>query len=245
LVVLLVGVPASVPAATVTNPPATAAALYNLRGYPHASFVWFPASPHPGERISLVSTSTDATSPIVAYAWDVADDGPFGAFHPGGPATSTSFPTPASHVVRLRVTAADGLSGVASETIHMSAPPPGVLLPFPNVRIVGRVLRSGVRLTVLAVRAPQQALIRVSCGGTGCPVRSLTRVSVSRAGRTAWTAVRRFERFLPAGVTLEIRVTRGTDIGAYTRFVVRRRRLPLRVDACLDPATRKPIACPA
>jgi hypothetical protein len=39
--------------------------------------VWFPQSPHTGESVLLVSTSTDLTSPITAYAWDLADNGPF------------------------------------------------------------------------------------------------------------------------------------------------------------------------
>jgi hypothetical protein len=99
------------------------AAAYNLKAYPLASFVWFPAFPRPGESISLVSTSTDLTSPITAYAWDLADNGPFGAFKDGGPVTTTTFATPASHQARLRVTAADHLSSIAVETIHMSTPP--------------------------------------------------------------------------------------------------------------------------
>jgi hypothetical protein len=99
------------------------AAAYNLKAYPLASFVWCPAFPRPGESISLVSTSTDLTSPITAYAWDLADNGPFGAFKDGGPVTTTTFATPASHQARLRVTAADHLSSIAVETIHMSTPP--------------------------------------------------------------------------------------------------------------------------
>jgi len=68
---------------------AVTAAVYNLKAYPLASFVWFPAFPGPGESISLVSTSTDLTSPITAYAWDLADNGPFGAFNDGGPVAVT------------------------------------------------------------------------------------------------------------------------------------------------------------
>ena len=102
------------------------AAAYNLKAYPLASFVWFPAFPRVGESISLVSTSTDLTSPITGYAWDLADNGPFGVFNASGPVTTTTFATPASHQARLRVTAADHLSSIAVETIHMSTPPPGV-----------------------------------------------------------------------------------------------------------------------
>jgi hypothetical protein len=221
------------------------AAIYNLKAYPVASFVWFPALPHPGESISLVSTSTDLTSPIAAYAWDLADNGPFGAFNDGGPVTTTTFATPASHQARLRVTAADHLSSIAVETIHMSTPPPGVLVPFPLVRIVGSDFRSRVRLRLLAVEAPAQSSITVSCRGRSCPARSVRRIAGSRPGRLMWTRFRVFERSLSARLTLEIRVSRAGEIGAYTRFVVRRLRLPLRVDSCLDPAGIRPIACPA
>jgi hypothetical protein len=243
-VVALFTAPGSVFGATRESPSAIPAAAYNLKSYPLASFVWFPVSPNTGQPLSLVSTSTDATSPITAYAWDVADNGPFGPFEAGGPARTTTFATPASHQVRLRVTAADHLSSVAVETIHMSTPPPGVLLPFPLVRIVGTVFRSGVRLRLLAVKAPAQARIAIGCQGGACPARSTRRLAASRGGRALWTEFRRFERYLPARMVLEIRVSRGGEIGAYTRFVIRRRRLPLRADSCLDPAGTKPIVCP-
>jgi hypothetical protein len=220
------------------------AALYNLASRPHASFVWYPASPHTAERILLVSTSTDPTSAIVAYAWDVADDGPFGAFHAGGPAARASFPTPADHVVRLRVTAADGVSSVVSETIRMTSSAPGVLKPFPNVRITGRVLQSGVSLRFLGVRAPAQSRIRVSCEGRGCPARLIRKAATSRNGHLVWARFGAFERLLSPGVTLRIEVWKPNEIGSYTRFTVRRRRLPVRTDACLSSVTLRPVVCP-
>jgi PKD domain len=235
----------AVGAADARAPRARLAALYNLASRPHASFAWFPASPRTRERILLVSTSTDATSAIVAYAWDVADDGPFGAFHAGGPAASASFATPASHVVRLRVTAADGVSSVASETIHMKAPAPGVLKPFPNVQITGRVLSSGVRLSFLGVRAPVQSRIRINCEGRGCPARSARQAAASRHGHLAWARFSVFERVIPSGVTLRIEVSKDNQIGSYTRFTVRHRKLPVRADACLSPVRLTPIACPS
>src|SRR5947209_7947785 len=97
--------------------PAGEAATYHLSAAPVASFIWYPKTPHVGERVSLVSTSSDLTSPIVKFAWDLSDNGPFGAFVAGGPETTGSFATPAAHVVRLRVTNAEGLSTIASETI--------------------------------------------------------------------------------------------------------------------------------
>jgi hypothetical protein len=46
-------------------------------------------------------------------------------------------------------------------------------------------------------------------------------------------------------VTLEIRVSKPGEIGKYTRFRLRRGRLPERVDMCLDPAGIKPLVCPS
>jgi hypothetical protein len=245
LIALLASAAGSVCAASGAPTPAISAALYSLKAYPLASFVWFPASPHTGESISLVSTSSDRTSPITEYAWDVADNGPFGPFKAGSPATTATFPTPASHQVRLRVTSADHLSSTAVETIHMSAPPPGVLAPFPVVRIVGKVFHNGVRIRQLRVAAPAHSQITVTCQGPSCPARSARRVGVSRRGRALWTRFRQFEHFVSAGAVVQIRVSNAGDIGAYTRFVVRRRMLPVRLDSCLDPAGIKPIACPS
>jgi hypothetical protein len=224
-------------------PPVAPNALYTLKAPPVASFVWFPPFPQTNERVSLVSTSTDLTSPIRTFAWDLADNGPFGAFEPGGPAVTTTFSTPADHVMRLRVTAANGLSGIAAETIRMSPPPAGVMQPFPIVRIAGRDFPSGVKITLLSVKAPPGARITVKCRGAHCPIKAVSRVVP--AGKAISVRFRRLERFLRARVTLEILTSRNHEIGAYTRFTIRRRRLPVRVDSCLDAAGINPIACPA
>jgi hypothetical protein len=224
-------------------PPVEPNALYTLKTPPVASFVWFPEFPHTNERVSLVSTSTDLTSPIRTFAWDLADNGPFGTFVPGGPAVTTTFSTPANHVMRLRVTAANGLSGVAAETIRMSPPPVGVMHPFPIVRIAGRDFASGVKITLLAVKAPPGARITVNCRGAHCPIKAVRRFVPLR--KTVSVRFRRFERFLRARLTLEIRISKDREIGGYTRFTIRRRSLPLRVDSCLDATGINPIACPS
>jgi hypothetical protein len=46
-------------------------------------------------------------------------------------------------------------------------------------------------------------------------------------------------------VTLEILVSKPGEIGKYTRFELRRGKLPERVDMCLDPAGIKPLVCPS
>jgi hypothetical protein len=209
---------------------------------PVASFVWFPASPHTGELVSLASTSIDATSPITGVAWDLAGNG---AFDQVGPVISTTFSAAGTHTVRLRVTAADGSSSIAAAPIQVSAPPAGVLLPSPIVRIVGRTLASGFKLRLLTVEAPPGARITASCRGRGCPVRSESQVASSIGVGAVTIRFQRFQRTLPAGVVLEVRVSKAGQIGEYTRFLIRRRRPPTRLDECLDPAGITPMTCPA
>jgi hypothetical protein len=212
---------------------------------PRASFTWFPAAPTVGETVTLVSSSTSSSSPITAFAWALAGNGPFRG---GQPLITTSFSSPGAHVARLRVSGANGLSSVAAETIHVASAPLTLMQPFPIVRIVGSETSNGVRLTTLTVQAPPGARVTVSCQGRRCPAHSQSRVAASRVLNTAAGMVqisfRRFERTLRAGVILTIRVSKPGEIGKYTRFIVRRGRLPERLDTCLDAGGFKPMACP-
>jgi large repetitive protein len=225
---------------TVTTPPPPPAPTAPL-----ASFKWFPAAPHVGEHVSLISNSTDDTSPITAYAWSLGTSGLFTA---GTQVLSTSFPTPGDHVVRLSVTAADGLSSLATETIHVSPTALTLMAPFPIVRIAGNVTSSGVSLSLLTVQAPVGARVKVTCHGGGCPAAPESRLAASRGKKaratTVMIAFRRFQRSLAAGAVLEIRIFKQGVIGKYTRFVIRRGRLPIRVDTCLGQAGIKPMPCP-
>jgi hypothetical protein len=189
-----------------------------------------------------VSSSTDAASPITGFAWDLAG---VGAFATGGPGVSTSFSTPGSHLVRLRVTDANGLSGVATETIPVGASSLALLRPFPVVRITSIGTRSGIRLRLLGVSTAPGTEITVRCRGRGCPLRSQSHVAAASKGARPFVVFRRFERALAAGVVLEISVTKPAAIGKYTRLVIRRGRLPLRTDACLAGTGTKPIGCPS
>jgi hypothetical protein len=241
------GTATSTSATLSVSAPAAPAALVARLIPPAASFAWFPAVPHTGERVSLASSSTDAASPINAFAWDTAGNGPFTA---GGPVQTTSFSTPGDHVVRLRVSDANGMWSVAAETIHVIPPPPSLLQPFPIVRIAGYRTASGVKLFLFSALAPVGARITVSCHGRGCPAKAVTRTALPRRGKRTTSAVlvtfRRFEgSLLRAGLTLEVRIFKPGQIGKYTRFVIRRSGLPARFDACLAPARLKPIACPS
>jgi hypothetical protein len=212
---------------------------------PVASFKWFPATPQTGENVALVSSSVDPASPIVAFAWSLSASGPFSA---GTPVFTTSFSTPGSHSVRLRVTDAGGRSGEVTETIPVAARPLPLMLPVPIVRIAGYETSSGVNISSLTVQAPVSARVTVTCRGRGCPRRFesfLARASKNSRATSVQIAFRRFERSLRAGVVLEIRVFKPGEIGKFTRFVIRRHALPVRVDSCLGAIDPSPIACPS
>jgi hypothetical protein len=141
------------------------------------------------------------------------------------PVPPTAAPVPAS------ASAARGFSSVTPAA-------PAFLRPFPVVRIRGFFARRGARISLLSVRGPRSAKVQVSCKGRGCPVRKLSLANAD-------TRVHRFERFLRAGILLQIRVTRPGRIGAYTSFLIRARRSPLRRDRCLSPKGTRPINCSA
>ena len=228
--------------ATFTVGPESTAALVQAPTGPVASFAFFPSAPHIGEPISLVSSSTDSASPITAFAWDLAGTGVFAS---GGSTISASFSTSGNHLVRLHVTDANGLSSVAAETIPVTSPPLPLIQPFPIVRILTSVTGAGVRVKLLTVQAPAGARITVKCNGRGCPVRSQGGMTGSGKAHTASVEFRKFERLLPPGVILEVRVFKAGETGKYTRFTVRRHRLPTRLDSCVGPAGGIPVACPS
>jgi large repetitive protein len=214
---------------------------------PSASFQWFPSAPTVGEPVSLVSTSTDGGNPITAFAWSLASEG---ALTPGGGVLTTMFTSSGAHVVRLRVTDGNGLSSEVAETITVAAPLPLLMQPFPVVRLAGSARYSSVKISLFTVQAPVGATVRVSCRGAGCPAAQQTFVlskkgTAAAATGTALVSLGRFERSLKAGAVLEVRIFKHGEIGKYTRFTVRRGKLPARVDSCLGAAGSKPMPCPS
>jgi hypothetical protein len=209
---------------------------------PAASFLWFPSAPMTGEPVSLASTSTDTSSAITSLGWDFTGDG---AFQEAGPLVSTTFSTPGSHLVRLRVTNAEGSSSIAAETINVSSPPVIVMEPFPIVRFVADDDGSGAKFLLLSVEAPPGTDITISCRRRGCPVKSERKAAKSSGVGTVTVGFPRFERVLPAGLILEIRVSGFGEIGEYTRLVIRHRSPPTRLDECLAPTGTTPIVCPS
>jgi Ig domain of plant-specific actin-binding protein len=134
------------------------------------------------------------------------------------PAGATSFTEPVAPIV-----------DVAAKSTLMR--------PFPIVRIRGYFKPGGVRVTLLSVSAPHSAHVTATCVGKGCPRRT---VSVASAP----ARLRAFERFLPAGTLLALRVTSAGRIGKYASFVIRAHSAPLRKDLCLMPGKTKPAGCP-
>jgi len=208
---------------------------------PIASFSWLPSSPKTGEAVSLISSSKDSVSPITSFGWSLASTGPFQS---AGPVYTTTFATTGAHTVRLRVGSADGQTSIVSETITVADPPAVLMEPFPIVRITGTDTESGVKLSLLSVLAPSGAEISVQCKGRGCPVRRGHKVTPSSPHGSATVRFRKFERALPAGVKLVVRVTKQGEIGKYTRFAIRKGKLPKRTDTCLEPSGVNPQACP-
>jgi hypothetical protein len=231
-----VGTSAPVPITVLATPPPPP---------PSASFTWFPELPRVGETVTLVSSSTDPSSPLTGFAWSLFATDPF---HPGRSTTTTTFSTPGAHVVRLQVTDAAGRSATASQTIAVRHQAATLLQPFPIVRIAGRETRSGVKLTLVTVSAPVSALVTVRIRGTGVHATSQSRVAAAGKGSasngTALLSFPRFARPLAAGAVLEIRVTKSGQIGKLTRFIPRRGKLPMRTDACLSTAGN-PMVCPS
>jgi hypothetical protein len=212
---------------------------------PTASFTWFPAAPHTGEAISLVSTSTDASTAIASFGWALAGNDVFSA---GGSTISTSFSTAGPHAVQLRVVDANGQSSVVSETIPVSTPVIPLMQPFPVVRIAGSFNAAGAKIGVLTVLAPVGATVRVTCRGGGCPAKPQRLRATAPAKSKAATVLvtfRRFERSLRPGVVLDVWVSDAGELGKFTRFVIRRDKAPTRTDLCLNPTGTVPLVCPA
>jgi hypothetical protein len=210
-----------------------------------ASFTWLPATPTVGQSVSFVSKSTDVSSPITGFGWDMAGNGPF---VPGGPLMTATFATAGTHTVRLQVSDALGQSSTVAEAVVVAPRTLTLMQPFPIVRIAGVETARGARIKLLSVQAPPAAKVAVTCRGRGCKTKAETRVvtaSTKRRPGAVMLAFPRFQRALGAGAVLQIRVTRSGEIGKYTSFTIRRGKLPVRVDACLRPTSTRSIPCPS
>jgi len=122
-----------------------------------------------------------------------------------------------------------------------SSTAPKILSPFPVVRLAGRILAKGVRVTRLTIAAPKGSSISITCKGTkrSCP-RARTKRKSTRT--RVPVRVRLFERTMRSGTVLRIYVTKAGFVGKYTRFVIRSRRAPRRSDSCASKVGTR-VAC--
>jgi hypothetical protein len=123
----------------------------------------------------------------------------------------------------------------AAKPAAPSVKAPSYLHPFPVVRVKGTLAPGGARISLLRVKAPNKASVHVQCKGPRCHVRRRS-VGGGRVGA--------LERFLRAGTTITIRVSRRGYVGKYVRLVIRDGSAPRRRDACLLPGSTKPASCP-
>lgn len=125
-----------------------------------------------------------------------------------------------------------------------------LLSPFPVVRIAGELTSTGVRVTLLSVRAPRGALVRVTvrpaCGKGRRGSRSCRVVrAAGTVGRHDAIAFKTLARSYRSGTVIVVRVWRADRIGKYTRFTIVRGKAPRRVDQCLAPGATRGSRCPS
>jgi PKD domain-containing protein len=226
---------------------------------PKADFTVAPATPTVGQAASYQAVLSPPNS-LATFEWDF--DGDPGVFEAAGASIAHVYLTPGEKQVTMRVfKEGKGKGGkineVVTKTIYVNpvvAPAPTqpdarapgsvdearlLMIPFPIVRITGRLLPRGALVRLLVVTAPRGAVVTVRCRGTGCPFRPLRRRSHGRPVR-----IRGLERRLPARTRLEIFVRQRGLVGKYTRFRIRAGgRSPLRDDRCLLPGRRTPVSC--
>jgi PKD repeat protein len=203
---------------------------------PLANFAFGPNGPQVGESVDFVSSAVDPDGQLRSQTWDLDGDGQFDDAR--GDEVLYTFATPGTKTVRLRVEDNDGAAAVKERTLTVHAAPAakaGFLTPAPVIRLNGQLLSTGSRITILSVRAPKGTLVTVKCHGKSCPA-SRRRKRV-KAGSVRFKT---YERFLRAGVKLEIFSRKPHTIGAYTRYTIRAGKAPARTDLCLKPGRDKP-----
>jgi hypothetical protein len=219
-----------------------------------------PATPAVGAPVTFTAAASDPDGTVAAIDWDIDGDGQFD--DGTGAVVTRSFGTSGSRIVSVRATDNAGVATIAFRTIEVTgSSQPGsltgaggaptsaasrsklaMLTPFPIVRIRGVILRGSARLSLLSVKAPKGARVKVICHGGGCPKKKSIVLRVA-SGKSA-VRVRSLERRLRSGAVIEVFVTAPGRIGKYTSFTIRSNAAPARRDLCLQPGKSKPVACP-
>ena len=206
---------------------------------PLANFAFGPRSPQVGDSVEFVSSAFDPEGALRSQTWDLDGDGQFDDAR--GDEVLYTFTSPGQKTVRLRVEDAGDKADVHERTVNVRPAPvakAGALSPAPVIRLTTEILSNGARIRVLSVRAPKGTLVTVNCRGKGCPV-SRRRKRVTRGS----VRFKTFERFLRAGVKLEISSRKPNTIGAFTRYTIRAGKFPARTDRCLPPGRERPVRC--
>jgi PKD repeat protein len=233
---------------------------------PSASIAVVPNDPVAGEPVTFVSTSADPDGSIAHQLWDLDGDGQFD--DSSAVYVQRTFARAGPYDIGLRVTDDSGVSATSLITVivgdafggglivERSGQSPGsasalrLMTPFPIVRMSGIVRRRGIRLRLLSVSAPVGASVAFRCRGRGCPFHRRNRTVKSKGSATSGAPgvvrVRRFRhRLVRAGAVIKVLVSSPGSIGKYTRFRIRRGRVPARQDRCLLPGSTDPISCPS
>jgi PKD domain len=213
---------------------------------PVAQFSVSDLEPEVGQQIALRSFSYDPDGTIAAQRWDLDGDGDFDE-NVTGPTAFTVFFAAGPRIVRLEVR--DSSGAVQTERQAITVKPRSVapvtvsrlslMNPFPIVRLAGSVYPRGVKVRILEARAPRRSTVTVRCAGTRCPAKKIVRTSTRKPVR-----FRSMSRFLGAGTIISVSIRKRGQIGKYTRWLIRGRKVPKRKDLCLYPGRSKPARCP-
>lgn len=191
-----------------------------------------------GKKVTFKAAAADADGTVAKLAWDLDGDGKYD--DASGPTAVHTFKKAGRAKVSLRVT--DDLGATTTSTDSLKIAEQALLNPFPIVRISGRFTSKGVSLSRLLVEAPKGAHVSIRCRGKGCPRKKISRAVATRGSAAKSLRFATFERFLPTGTVLDVRVTKSGQIGKFTRIRVHSGRAPSRTDRCL--ARGKSVRCP-
>ncbi len=210
---------------------------------PVVRFAVSPSRPTVGQQTSFQSFAYDPDGSVAAQRWDLDGDGDFDE-DVTGPSAFTTFTTPGERVVRLQVRDNEGALQTATvdvdvrpaEVVRPSAL--GLLTPFPIIRLAGSVAVRGTHVRLLEVRAPRRSLVTVRCDGPNCPDKPLRKRAKGK--RLRFLAM---QRLLKPDATVSVAVSKSGAIGKFTRWKIRRMKVPKRTDRCLWPGGRR-ARCP-
>lgn len=118
--------------------------------------------------------------------------------------------------------------------------------PFPVVRVVGEVRRSGAKITRLSARGPTAARLVTRCTpASKCPYEQRAQLIPGPEGSSRTVRITALERSYRAGAIVRVFVADPGFIGKYMGFKIRRGKAPVRYDRCVPGLELEPIECPA